>query len=516
MARIAALSTDNGQHGKRPPIEPEPMEPDVPMPEMVLKETEAMGDAKGAIQSGKLAGRSLKAAIWILAFPVFLQQLANACLGLVDKMVAGNLPQEQVLPALDGLGIGSYIGWFIMIAMGGLGTGGQALIARAIGGANAAEAHQSNGQTVSLSVIWGAIIGFLLWMMAPAIADVCGLSDEATVMCVEYVRVLSYSMPFCGVMMVGSMCLFGAGETTKPAAISISVNVVNVLFSWALSGADITFGKFTLINPFSFDWYIKGIAAGTAISYVTGAILILAVQRRGIQDLRLDLPDLALSRSMVWRIVRVGIPGFLDGISMWAANLFILMFIGMIAKKSAAGEGLQGAHIIAVQWEMFSILPGFAVGTAAGALAGQYLGAGNPAMARRAVIVCTGITCLIMGTVGIAYVTMGEGLTRVISDEQVHLKHVPNLLLICGVTQVFFAIMMVLRQGLRGVGDTTWAFILTTIASYGVRLPAAWLCGIALGWGLEGIWVGLCGEMVIRAGLFGARFFHGGWMRKKI
>ena len=55
---------------------------------------------------------------------------------------------------------------------------------------------------------------------------------------------------------------------------------------------------------------------------------------------------------------------------MWAVNLFVLQFIGIIGARAgdgAAGEGLQGAHIIAIQWEAFSFMPGFAIGTAAGA-----------------------------------------------------------------------------------------------------------------------------------------------------
>ena len=492
------------------------IDPDAPATEMVLEEAEALRDAEGAIRSGKLAGKSLRAAIWILAFPIFLQQLAAACLGLVDKILAGNLPPGVNVPALDGLGIGSYITWFIGIAMAGLGVGGQALIARAIGGGNAREAHLALGQTMILSALWGGIVGAALWLVAPVIARLCGLNEDATVMCVDYVRILAHAMPFCGIMMVGSMCLYGAGETTKPSAVAIFVNFVNIAFSWVFSGADVTFGGWTLVNPFPFDLHVKGIAAGTAISYLVGAVLILWIQRRGVKDLRLRAGELVPRRAMIWRIVRVGIPSFLDGISMWAANLLVLVFIGMIAMKSEEGAGMQGAHIIAVQWEMFSILPGFAVGTAAGALAGQYLGARNPGMAQKAVLTCTAITMVVMGSVGVVYMTMGPALTRVISSEPVHLEHVPHLLLICGMSQVFFAIMMVLRQGLRGVGDTTWTFMITTAASYGVRLPAAWFFGLYLGLGIEGIWIGLCGEMVVRAAMFGARFFHGGWKRIRV
>jgi putative MATE family efflux protein len=317
-------------------------------------------------------------------------------------------------------------------------------------------------------------------------------------------------------MMVGSMCLHGAGETAKPSLIAITVNILNVAFSWALSGADVRIGGAVVENPFPFDMHVIGIALGTSLSYAVGALLTVGILIRGVKDLRLHAAEMSPDGAMVRRLVRVGVPTFFEGLSMWAVNLFVLLFIGIIALDSAEGAGLQGAHIIAVQWEAFSFLPGFAIGTAAGALAGQYLGAGNPQMARRAVLVCTGIGIVLMGTLGIVFMVGGRWLTAIVSTEPVHLEHAPRLLLICGVTQVFFASAMVIRQGLRGVGDTRWTLVITTVSSYGVRLPAAWILGVVMGWGLEGIWIGLCGELAVRAMLFAARFLHGGWTRLEV
>jgi Na+-driven multidrug efflux pump len=181
-----------------------------------------------------------------------------------------------------------------------------------------------------------------------------------------------------------------------------------------------------------------------------------------------------------------------------------------------ARQGLQGAHLIAVRWEAFSFLPGFAIGTAAGALAGQYLGAGSPAMARRAIRACIGLGCVVMGVLGVAMVLGADVLTRVISNEPIHRAEAPALLVIGGSVQVFFAISMVIRQGLRGVGDTRWSFIITTGASFGIRLPAAWVLGVWLELGLTGVWLGLCGEIVVRSGFFAWRFFNGGWQRVRV
>jgi Na+-driven multidrug efflux pump len=286
-----------------------------------------------------------------------------------------------------------------------------------------------------------------------------------------------------------------------------------------LSGVELTFGNFTLSNPFSFDWHVEGIAAGTAISYLFGGAATLVVLIRGVRDLKLEGKHLPIDPRMCRRIVALGVPNFLEGMAMWGVNLFVLIFIGWIAKNEidvADGQGLQGAHIIAVQWEALSFLPGFAMGTAAGALAGQYLGARNPHMASKAIVACIGVACAIMGLLGVLFMTQGELLTSIISTEPVHMKHVPNLLYICGTIQAAFAVAMVTRQGLRGAGDSMWPFLITSVSSYAVRLPLAWYLGVHLELGIEGIWLGLCGELVVRGALFLGRFMHGGWKRREI
>jgi putative MATE family efflux protein len=459
-------------------------------------------------------------AIWVLSLPVLLQQTMAAFIGLVDMIYAGQLPPDIVVESLDAISIGAYVGWFVSIAMTGLGIGAQALIARAMGAGDRQQSHRALGNAVVLSVAWGFFVGLVLLVAAAPLAVICRLTGETADLLVAYVQIIAYAMPFAALMLVGSMCLHGAGETTVPSLIAIGANVVNVFASWVLSGVDISFGSWTLMNPFSFDLHLHGIAGGTAISYFIGAVLTLWALRRGVKDLRLERRDLSVERSMATRIFRVGIPGFFDSIMMWLANLLVLVVIGLVAAAEAVDgvprQGLQGAHLIAVRGESFSFLPGFAIGTAAGALAGQYLGAGSPAMARRAIRACIGLGCVVMGAMGLGFVLGADALTRVISSEPIHLEQAPALLVIGGSVQVFFAISMVIRQGLRGVGDTRWSFIITTGASFGIRLPAAWVLGVWAGLGLKGVWLGLCGEIVLRAGFFAWRFLHGGWQRVRV
>ena len=471
---------------------------------------------EGQIRRGKLAGKTMWSAIWILALPVLLQQTMNAGVGLFDKVIGGALPDQIVVPALDGLGVGAYIGWFINIAMAGLGIGGQAIIARAMGAGRTDESHHALGQSILVALSWGAVVGVFLWFISPLIGSLTGLTAEASRYCNQYVRCMAVVMPLCAVMQVGAFCMHGAGETARPSMIAIVINVVNIFFSWMLSGANLRWGGQVYENPFDLDWHVIGIGAGTAIAYAVGGIWTVVVLLRGVKDLRLETPHLRKDWSMIRRIVRIGIPNFAEGCAMWGVNLFVLTFIGIIAQRRASGLGLQGSHVIAVQWEAFSFMPGFAIGQAAGALAAQYLGAGNARMARKAVITCTAIGAAVMGILGIVIMIWGRELTMIVSSHEVHLYYVPKLLIICGATQVFFAIAMVMRQALNGMGDTKWTFVITSISSYAVRLPLVFLLGIVLDGGLIGVWYGLCGEFVVRASLFSGRFFHGGWQRIRV
>lgn len=481
----------------------------------------AEAEPDGRIRSGRLAGKSLSQAIWILATPVLIQQIFGAMVGFVDKLLGGNLPESIVVPALDGLGIGTYVGWLIGVALTGLAVGGQAIIARAIGAGRVEEGGAALGQSILLAAAWGVIVAIGLWWVAYPLSSIAGLTPEATRLCAEYVRMLALGTPFCSIMMVGGMCLHGAGEAVKPTTISLLVNVVNVVASWFFSGVDLRFGSWALENPSPFDpetFGVSGIGIGTSLGYAVGALLTLVALMRGVKDLRLHARDLRFRAHLGWRIARVGVPSFFEGLTMWSVGVVVTYFIGEIARhgEAVAESGLIGAHAIAIQWEAFSYLPGYAIGTAAASLAGQYLGARNPGEARRAIRVCAWIGALVMSGFGVVFALFGEELTRTISSQPVHLELVPQCLLICAFAQPFFSLSMTVRQGLRGAGDTGWVFLITFVSTWGIRLPAVWFFGVHLDMGLPGIWIGLCGELVIRGLFFLARFMFGAWTKVQV
>ena len=499
------------------------LSPEDPMSALGATEiVDAPAQEAGQIRAGRLAGKTMQEAIWILAIPILLQQTMAAGVGFVDKLIAGNLPHEIARSAMDGVGLGSFVGWFIGIAMAGLGVGGQVIIARSMGSGERGEGERALGQSMLLSLAWGVLVALVMGLIAEPLARFSNLSPEGSAACVTYVQTLAWGIPFSGVMMVGAMCLHGAGETHKPFQIAVWVNVVNCIAAWLLSGVTISALGAEIPNPSPTDpytWGVFGIALGSVISYAFGAWMTIRVLRRGVQDLKLHASALRFDPVMTKRIAIVGIPNFFEGLAMWSVNLFILGIIGEVASRgigTEAKDGLVGAHIITVQWDAFSFLPGFAMGTAAGALAGQYLGAGNARLAREAIWRCTFIGMAIMVSAGVIFMLFGRALCSVISDDPIHLALVPQCLFASGALQVFFALAMVVRNGLRGVGDTKWILGITVFGCYAIRLPLAWYFGISLSCGLVGIWWALMLEVAVRGMLFLARFRYGAWEKLRV
>ncbi|MFI4897945.1 MAG: MATE family efflux transporter, partial [Phycisphaerales bacterium JB059] len=236
----------------------------------------------------------------------------------------------------------------------------------------------------------------------------------------------------------------------------------------------------------------------------------------------------------VRRLLRLGLPNFFETFGMWIGNFMVIVMVGWLGAQSAVegkGNGLLGAHIIGVRIEAFSFLPGFAMGMAAATLAGQYIGAGSERMARAAVLRCAGVAAVVMGLIGGLFVAFPEPITAMLSDQPEHLTNTPALLVICGVVQVPFALAIVFRSAMRGAGDVKIVMMLTWISTYAIRLPMAYaLSGVdiplpngtfienpsPLDWGLSGLWIGLCGELILRGMIFSGRFFFGGWTRARV
>jgi putative MATE family efflux protein len=453
---------------------------------------------------GRLGGLTLNQQIISLAMWPLLQNLMSVLVGFADRVIAGHVSRAAELGAvIDMMGLLMYMGWLMMIMQGAIATGAQALVARAYGARDYVLAERAVGQSIILGVVTGALAGLMLWLLSPTLAGFFGLNASATDYFLAFIQILVFSAPMSGVVFVLSACLRGAGDTWTPFNAMVAVNVVNAIVSY-LFAVPLGMG-------------IEGIAIGTVIGWAGGlAMMLWKIYPRETQKSLLVLHRkwLHWNKEISMRIIRVGIPQLIEILGMWSIHAYGLRMIALIGDKD---EGLIGSHGLAVQIESISFMPGFAIGTAAATLAGQYLGAGSKDLAQRAVRRCWRLALVVMSVMGIGIYFSADFLVNIMSPGGgPQADTAVSLVMIVAFAQPFFATAMVMKMSMRGAGATGTVMFYSFATMFLFRIGLLTFMVRHYGADLKMIWYIFTLDIIIQASVFTWVHYRGKWMNKEV
>lgn len=448
---------------------------------------------------GRLAGLSLSRQVAVLAIWPLLENVLAFLVGFSDRLISGRIADgpEQVA-ILDAMGLGGYVGWFFNILQGAVATGVMALVSRATGAGDRPLALRGLGQGLWLGLAAGVLSLLALHFGIPALIRGVGLTPAAAMHAEAFLRVLALSGPVSGAMFAINAALRGAGDTRTPFIAMLVVNVVNVAVSWWLA---IEQGR-----------GVAGIAWGTVTGWICGLAVVSLVLARKSGLLSWSLAGLRPHRETLARILRIGAPQSLEIGFMWGIHAY-----GIHVIAGLPGEGNLGAHILAIGVESMSFLPGWAIGTAGAALAGQYLGAGSKEMAVQAVRLSWKIAVVMMGTIGILFIFSRDELIALMAPKSALHQHLASpLVLICAAAQPFFATCIVLKTTMRGAGATTtvmrWSF--GSMIFY--RIGMMWLLKSQPWFDLRAVWVIFSLDLITQALVFARVHFRGKWAESRV
>ncbi len=471
---------------------------------------EAEARAQGQL-GGRLGRMTLRRQVMSLALWPFLEQILGFLVATVDLIFTGRLAEGDLrIAMMDAMGLGGYTAWLLMIVQGAIGTGVMAMVSRATGARDEPLARRSLVQGLSLGLVTGLFVSVSLFFLLPILIAGFGLEGEGARQGYRYLSVLVWSAPCQGVMFAATNALRGSGDTRTPFLAMVGVNLVNVFLSW-----------FFVFGPTGWGGQgVAGLALGSVLGWAVGALVVVGIlflRRERAEELVLTLRGCSwrVDRQIMQRILRVGLPQALEMGGMWMIQAVMVRFITGLPQ-----EGTLGAHMIAIRLESMSFLPGFAIGSAGAALVGQYLGAGNPAMAMKAARLCWWYACLFMGLLGIVFLLFPRELVSLIvphGPDSIYFQDLAGpLVFLCGLSQPFLATTLVMKTTMRGAGATqlVMRYSFATMLFYRVLvIPVA---VSFLGLGLTGIWVVMFVDVATQAFLFGRLHFRGQWLQAKV
>lgn len=399
---------------------------------------------------------------------LFLQTLLN----LTDTWFAGQL--STLAQAALSL---SFPLFFVVGTFGaGLATGGSALVGRALGAGDPAQARSLAGQALFLGFGLGAALMFIGPALArPAFISMGAVPGEYLDLCLSYQNIIFYASPFFILAHIVNALLVVQGDSRGLRnALAASVAINAFLDWWFITGG---WG----LPPLG----VAGLALATALVQI-GAFIYLSrrLAKTGLfaEGFAMALrPRLALQKEL-WR---QALPPGLNQASVGLGIYVINWFVGKFGAEAIAAYG------VAVRLEQMVLLPALGLSMAMLPLAAQNDGAGrfDRAVTARRLAVTMGVKISMAAFVILVF--GGRFLMSLITpDEAVQAE---GAWFLTFDASIFFAYVLLyinvaFLQGLKRPMFALWMGLYRQIAA---PVIVFWLLAFVFDLRTTGIWLGI-------------------------
>ncbi len=412
-----------------------------------------------------------------IAMPLALAELGWMSMGIVDIIMVGRLPDSAV--AIGAASLGSALFYPFAIFGVGLMSGMDTLVSQAFGAGDMKEARRSLVSGLLSAAVASPLLIALVLACIPLLS-LLGVDAAIRAQSISFLRVLLWSLPLLVAYTVFRRYLQGLHDVRPVTYALISSNAVNALGNWIL-----IYGHWGAPGM-----GIRGSALSTVLAriYLT-AVLLWAVVRRDPLAFRGARPD----RVHVRRLLRLGIP----------AAITTLLEVGVFNVATALAGTTNAvslaAHTIALSMASLTYMVPLGISSAAAVAVGRSIGAGDRGGAIRAGWIAIAIGTLYEIGAALSFLLFPRQLAKLYTTDARVISFAVALFAIAALFQIFDGLQTIATGALRGLGDTHSAMILNLIFYWAVGLPfGCWLC-YALGWGVVGLWDGLCAALILIA-----------------
>lgn len=415
-----------------------------------------------------------------LAVPLVLAEIGWMSMGVVDTIMVGRLPNSAI--AIGATGLGQSLYNIVGIFGAGLLLGLDTFVAQAHGREDMQDARHSlvNGFFLALALTPILMVLISFW---PALMNRFGVSTDLVDPMRPFLRALNWgTLPL--------LCYFGlrrylqAVNVVHPIMFAlISANILNFVGDWALIYGHLGFPAMGITGS---GW--STCFARIYMALVMLTTIIFVESKRGLSQW---MGEIGLDLRRIWQLLVLGAP---------AATQILLeigAFSGATALCAKLGPVPLSGHEIALNCAAFTFMVPLGISSAAAVRVGQEIGRGDTARAHLA-----GWSAILMGAAfmactGLLFVSLSKPIARIFSPDPVVVRVGARLLLIAAAFQMFDGLQTVATGALRGSGDTRTPMLANLVAYWFIGIPAGALLCFHYGWGAFGIWIGLCGGLML-------------------
>lgn len=425
--------------------------------------------------------------------PFILSNLIQALYAVADMIIVGQFCGTN---SMSGVNIGGQVTTLVTNMVVGLCAGATVLIGQYMGFGARKELKAAIGTLFSTLMGLGVILTVAMVFLRAPILTLINTPKESFAEAESYLFYTALGTLFIFGYNALSAVMRGMGDSKNPLIFVAIACVVNVGLDLLLIGV--------------FKMSADGAALATVVSQAVSMILCIIHLKRNDFIFDFGLKSFGFDKIQLKKLIRVGIPSSVQNTVAGVSFLFLTAIVNTIGVTASAAVGAVG------KFNSFGILPAIAMSAAISAMCAQNIGAGK--IDRAVKTMKTGALLSFAMSVVVFAVSMlfPEQIIRIFADDPALVEVGVPYFRVFAFDYIIVSWMFALNGLFIGAGHTTFSLINSMCSSILVRIPAAYILGMVLDFGLKG--VGAAAPLASLISAFGGLLFYvsGRWKKSTV
>ena len=413
---------------------------------------------------------------------------------LVDSAMVGRL--EEATYALAAMGIGVLATWALVSFFSSLATGTHVIVARRYGQGNYLECGNTLNNALIISLLIGAGVALIGVFLTKPIAHFFASDSTVGDYAAEYLFYRFLGIPLFLISVSYRGFFFGINKTKIFMISGILTNVFNIIFNYILIYGSFGFPRMGL----------AGAGLGSTLATFSDVVVyLIAILLPSYRNTFRNFRYFKIDKEIIKGILKISLPVSFQ-------NVFVLIgFLSFVAITGIIGTKEQAATQAIISTLFMSFLPLFGFGIAVQTLVGNNLGAGKLHLAKLYGFETAKVATIYTIFLGIIFISVPQYVLLIITNDWSIIELAKSSLQIAGFTQIFYAVGVVLANGLQAAGRTVYVMRAEVIANLFIFVPIAYLLGVVLDLGLKGAWLALPTYVLFYSGAILIKFNSKDW-----
>lgn len=431
-----------------------------------------------------------------LSWPIFIELLLGLLVGNIDQIQLSHFNDT----AVAAVGNANTVITIVLLLLSVVSSAATILISQYRGAGDTQAADSIYTLSVFVNLLFSTALSAGLVFGARPLLRLMRVPQELTGEAYLYLVITAVSMPFQALMTTYSAFLRASALMQPIMRISVLVNACNIVGNAALING---FGPVPPLGA-------AGAAISSGVFRMMGMLLMIASFRRNLPDARVCAALLRpFPRRLFARLLSIGLPAAGEGLSYNLSQASCLVFVNLM------GAYVVTARVYSVMLANCIYMLIVAVSRAGQVLIGYRVGAGDPDAADRCCRRILRVFCPINVGLALLFCLFARPLYGLFSADARVVELGVQVMCIEVALEIGRALNIVLVSALQAAGDIRFPVFTGIVSQWAIGVGVGYLLGVALGWGLCGLWIAFALDECLRGAIFLARWRSGKWRGMK-